>query len=199
MGRVVKLLSIHKDYGVLTRAHMMYAREYLGTDRVGWFEEDLYNTHAIVFFDANQYTIEQAEGIYAPYRQMDDSKETKWVHQYQAMFGWEIEMIFDLDNPTVSGVLDEVNPDKNCLVIEYMDTQWIPIGGRIGNGILEVEDDTTHIWREHDQIPMRKHLMAVLPDWQWGDVETVFWYQSNGNKDEGYVYIDERGRVTEAT
>lgn len=201
MGKVVRALSVSKDFMPITRGHLKYASELIGTDKLGWFEDGSTMFTEIVLFDASKYSVEDMEELYKPYYQNSRCEDNQWISKYIHLHGWDVQMIFDLDNPSIHGVLNEVYANKNCLVVEYMESAWIPVEGKVGNGVVdlgyseEFDNLVSEIWVDESRLSERTILCETLPEWRWGDVHSYFHYATNGDKNSGYITVDEQGAV----
>lgn len=187
MNDSIKMFNVHMDVGTIRRGHIHEAKRHINSDNLGWFSEGLYNTHSINFYDANKYSIEEILEIYKPYYMMDESEETEWVQDYQAEHGWGDHMIFDLDNPTATGVLKEVDVSKRCLEIMYTDSRFIPdYEGEFYDMDDYMKEDDMDIWRGDEPLLQAVHS-ANLPEFMWADIAPQFYSHSNGNKEHGIV------------
>lgn len=119
MGTIIEVLSIAKTSTPITRGHLSYASEVIGTSQLGWFE-DKGASKDLVLFDATKYSITEMQELYRPYYQNEYFKENEWISTYRFNYGWKEEMIFDISNPTVSGVVDDIEEGKNYLVVQNM-------------------------------------------------------------------------------
>lgn len=180
---VYKMMSIHGEIDfAYRRGHLWEAARFIGSDNLGWFDDEHYNTGAVVLFNADQLTVEQAKEMFEPYRGLECAD---WVSEYRDEHGFPEEVAYDLADQSATGVYDmaddmgieDVVADASgdILWVTHCDTQYVRDHNEEVKDVVEDHPDLRDL--EYTLVYKNRHDddIEVQHPMEGEDVDMYFW------------------------